>query len=81
MDKNLNKGHEDNAHGKGKENFKVIGNWSDQSKQLKKTYPQLSDADLKFETGQENDLLHRMEIKLSKSREEVIDIIIKGQTD
>jgi hypothetical protein len=59
--------------------FKMVGNWETQSKQLKRNYPQLTDADLKFVVGKENDLLARVESRLKKNRQEVIDIIKKGQ--
>ena len=59
--------------------FKMTGNWSDQSKQLKTKYSQLNDEDLKFEAGKENDLLKRMESRLNKNRDEVVNIIHKVQ--
>ncbi|MEO6883322.1 MAG: hypothetical protein ABI199_04770 [Bacteroidia bacterium] len=65
---------------KSNDAFKINGNWSDQSNQLKKKFSQLTDTDLKFEPGKENELLTRMGNRLSKKREEVIDIIKKGQT-
>ncbi len=61
------------------ESFKITGNWETQSKELKSKFSQLTDADLKFETGKENDLLKRVETRLNKNREEVINIIKKGQ--
>lgn len=61
------------------EDFKITGNWETQSKGLKSKYSQLTDSDLKFEKGQENDLLKRVETKLNKKREEVINIIKKNQ--
>lgn len=66
---------------KNSEPFKVIGNWDLQSKQLKEKFPQLADADLKFEPGKEEDLLKRVETKLNKKREEVISILRKGQPE
>ncbi|MGV3598255.1 MAG: hypothetical protein ACO1PI_10340 [Bacteroidota bacterium] len=60
------------------EAFKVSGDWGMQTRQLKEKYPQLTDADLKFETGKETDLLGRIEKRLSKNREEVINILKKG---
>lgn len=63
----------------GGETFKVTGDWNTQSKQLKEKFSQLTDADLRFETGHENDLLSRIETRLNKKREEVINIIKKGQ--
>lgn len=59
--------------------FKITGNWNNQSKELKNKFSQLTDADLKFETGKEEDLLKRMETRLNKKREDVINIIKKGQ--
>ena len=61
------------------EPFKITGNWGIQSKKLKEKFSQLTDADLKFETGKEDDLLKRVEARLNKKREEVINIIKKGQ--
>jgi len=59
--------------------FKITGNWDEQSKGLKEKFSQLTDSDLKFETGKENELLERVGTKLNKGREEVINIIKKGQ--
>ncbi len=61
------------------EPFKMSGNWDNQARILKEKFPQLTDADLKFETGKENDLLQRIETRVNKKREEVINIIRKGQ--
>jgi len=60
------------------EEFKITGNWASQSKQLQDKFAQLTDADLKFETGKENELLKRVETRLNKKREEVINIIRKS---
>jgi len=69
----------ENNQNNGHENFKITGNWDQQSKQLKEKFNQLTDADLKFEDGKENELLTRVESRLNKKREEVINIIKKGQ--
>lgn len=63
------------------EDFKIIGNWDKQSSALKEKFPQLTLADLKFEQGKENEMLTRVQDRLSKSREEVINIIKKGQPE
>jgi len=60
--------------------FTITGDWAVQSKQLRKKFSQLTDADLKFETGKEEDLLKRIETRLHKKREEVISILKKEQT-
>lgn len=63
------------------ENFKITGDWNVQSKNLKDKFSSLTDADLKFETGKENELLTRIETKLNKKRDEVINIIKKGMSE
>ena len=60
--------------------FRVTGNWSVLSKNLQKKFSQLTDADLKFESGKEDDLLKRIETRLNKKREDVITILKKEQT-
>lgn len=59
--------------------FKMAGDWDAQSKELKGKFSQLTDSDLKFEPGKENDLLKRVETRLNKKRDEVINIIKKVQ--
>jgi uncharacterized protein YjbJ (UPF0337 family) len=59
--------------------FKITGNWADQSKNLKHKYSELTDADLKFEKGKEDELLQKLQKRLLKDREEVIKIIKKSQ--
>lgn len=62
-----------------KPTFKIT-NWNDSSKKLKEQFSQLTESDLKFETGKEEDLLKRLENRLNKKRPEVIDLINKHQT-
>ncbi len=69
---------ENTAH-KTPEQFKISGNWENQAKDLKQKYSQLTDNDLKFEQGKENDLIKRLETRLNKKREEVINIIRKSE--
>ena len=57
--------------------FTIKGDWTFRAKQLKNEFPELSDADLLFERGREDELLVRLESRLSKSREEVISLIKK----
>ena len=61
--------------------FKVVGNWDKQSKILKEEFSELTDADLKFETGKEFELLTRIEARLNKKRDAVIKILKKGQVE
>ncbi len=71
----------DTTHNKPEGAFKITGNWETQSKHLKEKFPQLTDSDLKFETGKENELLTRVESRLNKKRDEVINIIRKGEQE
>jgi hypothetical protein len=65
---------------KSAEVFKVVGNWSTQSVALKEKFAQLTDADLKLEVGKEEDMLTRVCARLHKNRDEVVNIIKKGQS-
>jgi hypothetical protein len=64
---------------KSSEAFKISGNWEKQSKELKSKFSQLTDSDLIFEPGKENELLKKIEVRLNKNREEVINIIKKAE--
>lgn len=55
--------------------FTVRGNWEKQSDALKVKYPKLSPEDVKFEQGKESELIHRLETKLGKDQNEIVDIL------
>jgi hypothetical protein len=59
--------------------FTIIGNWATRSKLLKSEYNQLTDEDLKYEVGKEEELISRFETRLKKSRDQIIEILQKGQ--
>ena len=61
--------------------YKIVGNWDEQSKTLKEKFPQLTDADLKFEIGKDAELFARLEKRLNKKRDEVISLLKKGQLE
>lgn len=58
--------------------FKIKGDWHEQSKLLRETYPQLTNEDLQFVFGEEHQLLNRIESRLMLSREEVMQILQKA---
>jgi hypothetical protein len=68
-----------NSNKKATETLKISGNWASQSKELQTKFTQLTDADVKFEPGKEEELLIRVENRLNKKRDEVINIIKKVQ--
>ena len=70
----MSKEHEHNT-----EVFKMTGNWTNQSLLLQDKFAQLTDADLRYEEGKEEELLDRIEARIHKKRDEVINIIRKGQ--
>ncbi len=61
--------------------FKMRGNWRIQSDLLKKKFAVLTDADLEFTDGEEKKLLRKLEIRLNKKREEIIEIIKSFQPE
>ncbi len=66
-------------HNKSTETLKIAGDWSQQANDLKDNYPSLTDSDLKFERGREDDLIKRMALRLHKKRDEIVNILKKGQ--
>lgn len=67
-----------NSNKNGSEKFKIIGDWNKQSKELKEKFSQLTDSDLKFEPGKENELIERVGNRLNKKADEVMNIIKKA---
>jgi len=53
----------------------VKGNWNEQKGKLKQKYAQLTDNDLMFAEGKKDEMLGRLQIKLGKTKEEVLRII------
>lgn len=52
-------------------------NWTEQKAKLKAKFPVLTDSDLNYETGKKDDMLGRIQKKLSKTKEELNAIIEK----
>lgn len=47
------------------------GSWNDVKSQLRKNYAELTEEDLTYTEGQENELLDRIQAKIGKTRDEV----------
>lgn len=62
------------------EEFKITGNWAERAKALKDKFPKLTDSDLKFEVGKEEQLVMRLASALNKKKDEVINMLKKGST-
>jgi len=55
----------------------IKGNWKELSGKLKQQYANLTDDDLLYSEGQEEELLGRLQQKLGKTKEEIRRIIAK----
>ncbi len=63
------------------QNYQITGDWGRQSSLLQEKFPELTDDDLEFEEGKEDELLRRLEVRLNKKHDEVVNIIKKGQLE
>ena len=54
---------------------KIRGNWNEMKGKLKEEYAELTDNDLMYEEGQEEQLIGRIQQKIGKTKEEVKDWI------
>ena len=57
--------------------FKLKGNWNELKGKIKQQYGQLTDDDLVYEEGKDDELLGRIQKKIGKTKEQVIDWIQK----
>jgi uncharacterized protein YjbJ (UPF0337 family) len=55
--------------------LRIKGNWNQMKGKIKLKYPDLTDDDLMFVAGKEDDLLGRIQRKTGKSRDEVVSYI------
>lgn len=55
--------------------LEIKGNWNEQKGKLKQKFANLTDDDLMFAEGKEDELLGRLQKKLGKSKEELHKII------
>ncbi|MEO9887600.1 MAG: CsbD family protein [Balneola sp.] len=53
----------------------IEGNWNQVKGKLKQKYSDLTDDDLKFQEGKEDELYGRLQEKLGKSKDEVKQMI------
>jgi uncharacterized protein YjbJ (UPF0337 family) len=55
----------------------IKGNWNEVAGKLKQKFAVLTDDDLLFKEGKEEELLGRLQKKLGKTKEELRDVIAK----
>jgi uncharacterized protein YjbJ (UPF0337 family) len=54
---------------------KIKGNWNQVKGRLKQSYGTLTDNDLQYEEGKEDELLGRIQEKTGKTKSEIKDLI------
>lgn len=54
-------------------NLKLKGTWNELKGKAKQTYADLTDDDLLYEEGKEDELVGRLQKKTGKTRDEVVD--------
>jgi uncharacterized protein YjbJ (UPF0337 family) len=57
--------------------LKLKGNWNETAGKLKQQYANLTDDDLLFQEGKEEELLGRLQAKVGKTKEQLRKIISK----
>ena len=57
------------------DNLELKGKWNQAKGKLKQSYGSLTDDDLKYEEGKEDELIGKLQAKLGKSRDEVRKIL------
>ena len=57
--------------------LKLKGNWNEVAGKLKQQYANLTDDDLLFKEGKEEELLGRLQAKVGKTKEQIRKIISK----
>ena len=60
------------------DNLEIKGKWNEIKGRLKQSYADLSDDDLTYQEGKEDELIGKIQQKLGKTRDEVIKML-KGK--
>jgi uncharacterized protein YjbJ (UPF0337 family) len=55
--------------------LELKGKWNELKGKIKQAHANLSDDDLKYEDGKDDELLGRLQIKLGKGRQELVNWI------
>jgi uncharacterized protein YjbJ (UPF0337 family) len=61
--------------------LKIKGNMNEMLGKLKQKYGQLTDDDVKYEEGKEDELIGRLQKKLGKSKEELFSLLQGGSSN
>jgi len=58
-----------------KNSHELRKNWHDTKEKLKKKFAKITDNDLLFVDGQHDDVVKKLQLKLGKSKDEILKII------
>ncbi|MHB1147165.1 MAG: CsbD family protein [Lutibacter sp.] len=58
-----------------KNSQELIKNWYETKEKLKKKFAKITDNDLLFVEGQQDDVVKKLQLKLGKSKDEILQII------
>lgn len=56
-------------------NLTIEGNWNQVKGKLKQQYSELTDDDLKYQEGKEEELYGRLQEKLGKTKDEIKELV------
>jgi hypothetical protein len=56
---------------------KIIGYWDIKKEKLKLMYPDITEEDLKYPEGKEQEMIEMLGNKLGKSKQELLSIIVE----
>ena len=62
----------ENGYSTYMDNLEIKGKWNEIKGKIKQSYADLTDDDLKYEEGKDDELLGRLQQKTGKSRDEVV---------
>ncbi|GAB3197838.1 gas vesicle protein [Pontibacter aydingkolensis] len=63
-----------NAH-QDDDQLVMHGSWEDVKRQLSQNYAELTEEDLSYQQGSENELLSRLQARLNKTKDEVLKLL------
>jgi len=55
--------------------LKLKGSWNETKGKIKQAYGDLTDDDLKYEEGKDDELVGRLQTKLGKTKDEIVEWI------
>ncbi|WP_299819309.1 YtxH domain-containing protein [uncultured Pontibacter sp.] len=63
------------ASGQGDDQLVMHGSWEDVKRLLRNNYEELTEDDLNYEQGSENELLSRLQTRLNKTKDEILKLL------